>query len=126
MQQYRVIALAVSGLSSKIHRSGEVVREDHFPPGRAADLVKQGFLMPLSDKSAAAAATKHVEAEKTTVTHMAVVDGKLMKESETPAGMPTAEEMTVKEIKVRLDLKGITYDPKANKQKLYALLTQEQ
>lgn len=51
---YRVIALSVGGLSNKIFESGDVVTEDNFLPGRAAELVAQQFLVELSDEELAA------------------------------------------------------------------------
>lgn len=47
MKKYEVIALSVGGMANKIFKSKEVVREDQFKPGRAEELVLQGFLKPL-------------------------------------------------------------------------------
>jgi hypothetical protein len=44
MQQYKVIALSVSGRSNKIFKSEDVVKESDFAPGMAEQLVKRGFL----------------------------------------------------------------------------------
>jgi hypothetical protein len=48
---YKVKALTVSGLSKKIHRSGDNVTDDDFPAGRAKELVKSGFLVEVPEKN---------------------------------------------------------------------------
>jgi hypothetical protein len=48
---YKVKALTVSGLSKKIHRSGDNVTDADFPPGRAQELVKSGFLTEVPEKN---------------------------------------------------------------------------
>ena len=47
MKQYTVIALSVGGRGNKIFSSGDTVFENNFIPGRAEELVKQGFLKPV-------------------------------------------------------------------------------
>lgn len=44
MKSYRVIALSCGGHGNKIYKSGDVVKEGSFPPGRAEELVKKKFL----------------------------------------------------------------------------------
>lgn len=46
MKSYTVIALSVGGLGKKIFNSGDTVYENNFRPGRAEELVAQGFLKP--------------------------------------------------------------------------------
>lgn len=46
MKKYKVIALSVGGLGNKIFNAGDIVLESNFIPGRADELVKQGFLEP--------------------------------------------------------------------------------
>lgn len=48
---YKVISLAVSGLSNKIHSSGETVNESDFPPGRADQLVQSKHLRCLTPQA---------------------------------------------------------------------------
>jgi predicted Mrr-cat superfamily restriction endonuclease len=48
---YKVKALTVSGLSKKIHRSGDNVTDDDFPEGRAKELVRSGFLVEVPEKN---------------------------------------------------------------------------
>jgi hypothetical protein len=48
---YKVKALTVSGLSKKIHRSGDNVTDDDFPAGRAKELVRSGFLVEVPEKN---------------------------------------------------------------------------
>lgn len=49
MKKYKVIALSVGGLGNKIFNAGDIVLENNFIPGRADELVKQGFLEPITD-----------------------------------------------------------------------------
>lgn len=46
-KQYQVIALSVGGAYNKIFNSGDIVLDSQFVPGRAEELVKQGFLKPI-------------------------------------------------------------------------------
>lgn len=48
---YIVKALTVSGLSKKIHRSGDIVNDNDFPANRAKELVNSGFLVEVVDKN---------------------------------------------------------------------------
>lgn len=50
MKKYKVIALSVGAMSNKIFRSGDIVSENAFPPGHAEELVKDGFLEPVTEK----------------------------------------------------------------------------
>jgi len=109
MKHYEVIALSVGGPNNKIYRSRDIVREDNFRPGRAEELVTLGFLRPLpEDKSPESTDDQAPKAEAPQIA---------------PApGIPALADITPKEIKFRLDLKGVTYNKKANKETLYALL----
>jgi hypothetical protein len=48
---YIVTALTVSGLSKKIHRSGDIVNDNDFPANRAKELVNSGFLVEVVEKN---------------------------------------------------------------------------
>jgi hypothetical protein len=49
MKTFKVIALSVGADSNKIFRAGEIVSADAWQPGRAEELVKQGFLEPCDE-----------------------------------------------------------------------------
>jgi len=103
MKQYLVIALSVGGPNNKIYRAKQVVTEDNFRPGRAEELVQLGFLRLLPATSQA--------------THG--------NNAHAPAagGLPAYDDISVKEIKLRLDIMHIEYPLRAVKQELYDLLT---
>lgn len=50
MKQYKVIALSVGAMNSKIFNSGDIVNEDAFIPGRADELVKLNFLREIESE----------------------------------------------------------------------------
>lgn len=97
MAQYKVIALSVGGLRNKIYYSGDTVSDECWSPGRAQELVKQGFLKPLDEQEPAAK-----------------IDG----------GPKTIDDYTVKEIKALLDIKRIEYKPNDGKQTLFDKLAE--
>jgi hypothetical protein len=47
MIEYKVISCAVSGSGNKIFKTGDLVNESHFTPGRAEDLANRGHLKRL-------------------------------------------------------------------------------
>lgn len=49
MKRYTVIALSVGGRANKIFSAGDTVTEENFIPGRADELVAQGFLKQIGD-----------------------------------------------------------------------------
>src|ERR1035437_3250764 len=46
---YKVVTLAVTGHANKIHYTGEIVTDHHFPVGTAERLVQSGHLKPIGD-----------------------------------------------------------------------------
>lgn len=46
---YKVKSLSVGGLRKKAFESGDIVTDENFKPGRAKELVQQGFLVPVVD-----------------------------------------------------------------------------
>lgn len=57
MKTFKVIALSVGADSNKIFRAGEIVSAEAWRPGRAEELVKQGFLEPCDETEDSAPVT---------------------------------------------------------------------
>jgi hypothetical protein len=49
MKRYKVIALSVGGRANNIFSAGDIVTEENFIPGRADELVAQGFLKQIDE-----------------------------------------------------------------------------
>ena len=64
MDKYKVIALSVGGVSNKIFKSGDEVSDTDFPEGAAKELVKKGFLKPMTDKEIAESKAKEAAEKK--------------------------------------------------------------
>lgn len=93
MMEYKVIALYVNGLGNNMYKSGDIVKEINFPPGRAKELVSQGFLRPLHQPQ-----TPSVPRVK------------------------SFDDFTSKELRNELTKRGRSFKPNANKKELYRLL----
>lgn len=138
--RYTVIALSVGGANKLIYNSGDEVSTESFPPGRAEQLEKEGFLKALDaiENVPAPVATEvkiepvvEVPSGSETPKEIAPV----ISEVKNPAGEIVAtvsktdsatmkksfEDITVKELRHWLVDNNIEFPSTANKESLYAL-----
>jgi len=131
MRHYKVIALSVGGRANKIFSAGDTVTEENFIPGRAEELVRQGFLKPIEETSEPVKEIPSDEIE-TTVSEPSEDET----QQEVPSILDTIKEnlsegnkeekeginsKTRKEFIKELTELGIPFEPTASKKELYEL-----
>jgi len=110
---YKVIALSVGGLGKMIFKSGDIVTDESFIPGRAVELVAQKFLEPIHPTEVNFHHGMN-EVVKPTI------------EETTTANAPEIEkksydEISVKELRNWLNDNNIEFPSTANKETLFNL-----
>lgn len=131
MRRFLVIALSVGGRANKIFSAGDTVTEENFIPGRAEELVKQGFLKPIEETAEPVKEIPLDEIE-TTVSEPSSDEAKLevqsildtIKENLSEGNKEENEGInsrTRKEYIKELTELGIPFEPTASKKELYEL-----
>lgn len=129
MQEYKVIALSVGGRANKIFSAGDTVNEDHFIPGRAEELVEQGFLKRTgeipgtvkesSDDIEVEVTQKEVPIEEPT--SQSLLDSLKNSIGEQSKEVPDINAISRKDITKTLTELGIPFEPTASKKELFDL-----
>lgn len=130
MKQYKVIALSVGGRANKIFSAGDTVNEEHFIPGRADELEKQGFLKSSGDdgkpapreipEEIAVEVTDPKEGDKVKNQPTCILDGikDSLGENKDDDGI---DSISKKDIMKMLTELGIPFEPGSGKKELYEL-----
>jgi hypothetical protein len=129
MREYKVIALSVGGRANKIFSAGDTVNEDHFIPGRAEELVEQGFLKRAgeipgavkerSDDIEVEVTQKEVPVEEPT--SQSLLDSLKNSIGEQSKEVPDINAISRKDITKTLTELGIPFEPTASKKELFDL-----
>lgn len=120
MKHYKVIALSVGGRANKIFSAGDTVTEENFIPGRADELVRQGFLKEIAEDQEA---VKEIPAEEiqTEVTTEEQKPDLLESLKGSLGEKPEINDKTRKEYIKELTELGVPFEPNASKKELYEL-----
>jgi hypothetical protein len=129
MREYKVIALSVGGRANKIFSAGDTVNEDHFIPGRADELVEQGFLQRTgeipgtvkesSDDIEVEVTQKEPPAEEPT--SQSLLDSLKNSIGEQSKELPDINAISRKDITKTLTELGIPFEPTSSKKELFDL-----
>lgn len=129
MKQYKVIALSVGGKANKIFSAGDTVTEDQFIPGRADELVTQGFLRSIGDDGELMTKVGQEEVEtevsEPKETNNSLNESPLLNAVKNSLGedddKTTIHSISKKDIIKTLTELGVPFDPHASKTDLFEL-----